>query len=290
MATIIASFDPTVGTGGTGNFNTGLTNGGWLFIHNESPISMLFDLGVNRGNVMVAAQFLRVVKIGIGTDSIKYQTVAQYIQPTNSLLSRVYAEAYQPEEWTGGEMYVPLAGPLYQERIISLPMLTLARGPNRIVLPTDTQGGPLAAQVLAPGANAGTAGTGCFEAIYSVEIQPLTVGECTIALGVCHLTSGGALNGGFITPFGYYDVARAGQFGPFQPVNEVFTTPRYITDAYIANDSRVAIYYYLFDGYGGMTVDISVSWSVCNASSFGLTSITPPGEYGSFLSNSRSVL
>jgi len=289
VATIIASFDPTNPNVATGKFDTGLQNGGWLMIHNESPISMLFDLGINRGNVMVAAQHLRCVHVGISTSAVKYQTVSQYIQPTNAILSRVYAEAYQPDEWSGGEFYTPLAGPLYQERIIALPMVTLSKGPTRIVLPANTQANPAAGQFLPTTLSAGTVGTGAFEAIYSVEIYPVTVGQCTIALGVCHLDSGFNINGSVMTPFGYYDVSRAGQFGPTQPVAITYSTPLYMNDGWVAGDSSVGIYYYLFDGYGGMTVDIKVGWSVTNASSFGLTSITPPAEYGTFLSNSRSV-
>lgn len=237
---------------------------------------------------MVAAQHLRCIHIGISTDLIKYQTVSQYIQPLNSVFSRVYAEAYQETEWSGGEFYVPLSGPLYQPREITLPMLTISRQPNRVILPADTQVAPLAAQKLLNSGGAGTAGTSGFAAIYSVELLPVSVGRCTVALGVMILDGGGAITS-FITPFGYYDVSSAGQFGPSLSVQESFSTPRYVTTAYNSGDSTVWVYYYLFDGYGGMTVDLCVHWSLTNASQLGMTTITPPTEYGLFTSNSRIV-
>jgi hypothetical protein len=287
MATIITSFDPTQTA--TGNFSCGLVNGGWLFIHNESPLTMLFDLGTARGTVLVSSDAVRCVKVGIGTDRITYQRVSQLVQPTNALLSRVYAEAYQESEWTGGEGYWPLSGPLYQERVIALPMLNISKQPNRVTMPTDTQASPVAAQVLANPVFVGTAGTNGFASVFSVEVQPVTVGECTVALGFTLLDAGGAITT-FITPFGYYDISRAGQFGPTQGVYESFVTPRYVTmPSYGASDSKLAVYYYLFDGYGGMAVDISVNWSLMNASAVGLTNILPPAAYGQFPSNNQAT-
>lgn len=279
MAIIVSSIDPSHQT--SGSFSCGLVNGGWLFVHNESAYAVLFDLGVNRGSVLASSNTVRCISVGLSTDIIKYTVISQAIQPTNAPVNRVYAEAYQPSEWSGGEQYWPLSSPILQQRNVSLPMMNISKQANRITLASDTQVTPLAAQKLLNGASAGSAGTNGFASIFSVEAQPVTVGQCTLALGVMILDGGGAITN-VITPFGYYDISRAGQFGPTQGVYESFVTPRYVTTSYASGDSSVVIYYYLFDGYGGMTIDLSVNWSLMNASTFGLTSIVPPSAYGQF--------
>lgn len=144
MATVINPFNPS--TTPSGQFTIGLVNGGWLFVHNESPVILQFQAGINAGPVLVTAYAARCFSVAIGTATVTYKTLAQVQDPTQAPISQVYVEGYDPNEWTGGELFTALSRQVNVGN--SLPLSTTANNlvndgnapGTQIIEATDTSG------------------------------------------------------------------------------------------------------------------------------------------------------
>lgn len=100
-----ATFDPTATT--SGHFDLNLPNGGWLLIINDSPvgIKLSFNSGANSRTVPpTVIMSLRVPSRIPGVD-----WVSEYNLPSGqAAVSVAVGECFEPDEWTAGEIIVPL--------------------------------------------------------------------------------------------------------------------------------------------------------------------------------------
>ncbi len=107
MAAFIAPFDPSLAASGT--FPVQLVNGGWLFIHNESPIELSFQVGTMGAPVLVPAYVARCFPAALNTSLVSWKREGIIAGAGQAPISQVFGEQYAPNEWGGGELYVPLS-------------------------------------------------------------------------------------------------------------------------------------------------------------------------------------
>jgi hypothetical protein len=106
VADFIQPFDPTVTS--SGFFDCSLKNGGWLIVHNESPIELQLSSGSTLAAFLVAAYTIRAKKIPLNVSRITWLQAGNISGGGQAPISLVFAEACAPDEWTGGEIYLPL--------------------------------------------------------------------------------------------------------------------------------------------------------------------------------------
>lgn len=107
MAGFITPFDPQTSQVFTVPAN--MPNGGWIFLHNESAVELAIQLGNMATPVLVPAYVARCFAVRQGINFFKWASEGALTPDSDLLISLVFGELYDPDEWTGGEMYVSLA-------------------------------------------------------------------------------------------------------------------------------------------------------------------------------------
>ncbi len=119
MADFLTPFDPT--TAASGTLPVQMSNGGWLMIHNISPTLLSFKVGIMTAPVLLPAFTARSFSVPLASTLISWTKLAT-LTSFGVPISQVYIEAYQPNEWNGGELYLPLAqSENPQPRVIAAP-------------------------------------------------------------------------------------------------------------------------------------------------------------------------
>lgn len=253
MASIITPFDPTTAT--SGQFNIGLVSGGWLFIHNLSPAVLKMSVSVNQGAFLVPAYSARCFHMPIASDLVKWTQLALVLSQTvNAPVSSVFAEAYDPSEWLGGEGFWPLSYQLNQPRMVSVPMpgpqwyhgkCVLGNNVNDVVDSGQTR-------ILLSAANITNNKANLY--IYDFVAEPQSVGWCYASFQAQFVDSGLNPLGGTFDLF-KCTFSRAGVFGPTDAYRMTQPAPTaYEAGTLPANSFAIKFYWTLLDGYGGMQI------------------------------------
>lgn len=176
------SFDPTAAS--SGSFNMSLANGGWLVIINDSPCGLILSFSNGAYIRTVPPTCIRSVKVPTRIPTVAWQV--EYSLPTGqAAVSFATGECYDLDEWTAGEIFVPLVRQVNQGNPTTVGSVQQVINDNNVSgteVVESTQTGSSGQNLFAD--NAGNAKIAEYvSGVYTILLQVISGAATAIKLG-----------------------------------------------------------------------------------------------------------